>query len=308
MTSSGGWSKSHHQHVEHQLRVFPKIVTKLEFPEVLIEMFPTDMDMRRADRPLEDRPIAFERIGVVNALAPLLGAMVDRAMLVARFGKLVVGRQFVRADGRALGDVFLNVRLKRIPLDVWHHAGHDVAATLQHPENDGLVFAHPTALAALAPAANHGFIDFDMTSKHRIAVNVGHVLADFMAHAPRGLVGHADLPLDFLRRYAVPRRGEQENGIEPFLQGSPALLKRRSDLRRNLMRAVGALVNGAFFDAAVTAVATTGRAIERLAIAEAHNMLKACVVVWKAFHEVVNGRGFEHLMSPNPFNIGSFIT
>jgi hypothetical protein len=44
---------------------------------------------------------------------------------------------------------------------------------------------------AVLLAADVGFVDFDRTGQAVVAVHLTHELADLMAHAPCGLVGHA---------------------------------------------------------------------------------------------------------------------
>ena len=55
------------------------------------------------------------------------------------------------------------------------------------------------------------------------------MLADQRGHAPRRLIGHAKLALEFLAADAVARRGEQVDGVEPKLERGAGLLKRRPD-------------------------------------------------------------------------------
>lgn len=63
------------------------------------------------DRVLEARPIAFDRVDVMYTLNPLVGAVIDRAVLVRRSPEPRVALEFVGADGAAANDVVVDDRL-----------------------------------------------------------------------------------------------------------------------------------------------------------------------------------------------------
>ena len=89
-------------------------------------------------------------------------------------------------------------------------------------------------------AADQRFVDlndFAGAAQRIVTVERGHVLADFMAHAPRGFVGHANLALDTLGGNAVPRRREQEHDVEPIAQAGAGAIERRSGSRVKLIGA-----------------------------------------------------------------------
>lgn len=56
-------------------------------------------------------------------------------------------------------------------------------------------------------------------------------------HTPRGLVGDAKLALQFSAAHAVARGGEQEDCVEPELQGGAALFKDCAYLRVDVVAA-----------------------------------------------------------------------
>ena len=64
-------------------------------------MFAAHVNMGAANAQLEARPIPFDRIGMVNAVNPLVGAVVDRAVFVAEVGDLAVGTEFVATEPRS---------------------------------------------------------------------------------------------------------------------------------------------------------------------------------------------------------------
>ena len=86
-----------------------------------------------------------------------------------------------------------------------HDAGNNVAAALDDAKHNRFV----VRLVCRIMTADKGFVGFYRlagTTHRRIAVNVAHVESDQVAHAPRGLVGHAQLALELFRGHTVPRR------------------------------------------------------------------------------------------------------
>lgn len=76
------------------------------------------------------------------------------------------------------------------------HRPHDeVAAALRHADDDRLVLHLEAATLARDPAAEIGFVYFDVAAQRIAAINLGHVFPQLMAHAPRGFVGDAELAL-----------------------------------------------------------------------------------------------------------------
>lgn len=200
-------------------------------------MFGRNVDVGPANRPLDDRPIAFQRVCMPVAAHVLFQSVVHALVVIAVHPEPLVAVQLVRRDFCRTIHVLDDVGFQRAAGNVRHDAGDDVAVASDHAEHDRFV-SRLTAFAATAVlAADQGFIDFDVTANGRIAVNPREVLADFVAHAPSGLVVHRQLPLQFFRRNAVARRREQVHGIEPLLQRRVRLVERRSDHRVEVLAA-----------------------------------------------------------------------
>ena len=75
--------KAHQEPCEHRLGGVAQVPAVLELAEVLRKVFPTDMNMGASDRALEHRPEAFDGIGVMDAINPLIGGMIDGAVRIA---------------------------------------------------------------------------------------------------------------------------------------------------------------------------------------------------------------------------------
>ncbi len=176
---------------------------------------------------------------------------------------------------------------QRLALGVRHNLGHYVAGAFDHSHNDGLASRATSGLAA-TNAADVGFVHFNVAEQFLVAVNIGHVLANLMSHAPRGFVRHAKRSFQFLRRYPVARRAEKVDGIEPQLQRSACILKRCASARVDVMAAPLARVARLALDAMKLARLAALRALRLVAKPAGHDMIKANVVVCKGFEELAN--------------------
>jgi len=144
-------------------------------------------------------------------------------------------------------------------------------------------------LQEAAVLALHGQGRVQEAGEHVIAVQRGHVFADFMAHAPRGLVGHSNVALDALGRNAVPRRREQEHDVEPIAQAGASAIERRSGGRIQLVGAPVALVGAARFYAAILRRTAALRAIEVSAVAHLKQVIEAAILGREASLKLAKG-------------------
>jgi hypothetical protein len=109
------------------------------------------------------------------------------------------------------------VRHQRSTLGVRDGFGDYAAAlSLHHSEDRGLVgmLIPATTLSTTATLTVVGLVHLNRTGERRPAV-FGQHLADFVEHAPRGLVGNAKLSLQLLGRDAATGLGHQEDSVEP---------------------------------------------------------------------------------------------
>ena len=128
-----------------------------------------------------------------------------------------VPAELVSADGLVGHNLRLDQRLNRNLL-----AGVNNRVTSSPPRSDMpttvvLLPLEPEALPEKGPPISVSSISTLSPSPPSgvVAAARGDVFPDFVAHAPRPLVGDADLALDPLGGKAVPDRGEQEHDVEP---------------------------------------------------------------------------------------------
>ena len=125
-------------------------------------MLGRDVNMGAPDVALDLRPEAFDGVGMMNAVYPLIGGMVDGAVVVSEPRDFGVRGKFVRADGRAAHDIFKDMPLKGRLANVRNNPRDDIAVAFQHAEHYRLAGGASATLTASVPTTNVGFISFDV--------------------------------------------------------------------------------------------------------------------------------------------------
>ena len=141
-------------------------------------------------------------------------------------------------------------------------------------------------------AAHIGFVDLDVAVQAIVTVNVRHVLADFVAHAPCRLVGDAKRALQFLRGHAVARRREHVHRVKPLLERRVRALERRALHRVNVVAAPRASISGQSREAGEPARPAALWAGNGFPEARPHQMLKASIVCRESDEKVFDRQSF----------------
>ncbi len=87
---------------EHRLGGVAHVPAVLELAEVLRQMLGGDMNVSALDAVLKPRPKSFDGVDVMDTVNPLIGGMVDGAVVVTEPRNFGVRRKLVGADGRAI--------------------------------------------------------------------------------------------------------------------------------------------------------------------------------------------------------------
>ena len=167
-------------------------------------------------------------------------------------------------------------------------------------EYNGFAFgsAPSEALNLRTPPTNIGFVNFDVAGQRRLTINLTHMFADFFSHAKRCWIRNSQLTLQFLRRYAVPCRGEQIHGIEPLLQRCMGPIKHSPDHRINLKTAPRAFIGGGTFNTMKFTSLPALRAFNSLAVAKLEKVVQTRIIIWKLFEKILDCRACKHSCSP----------
>ena len=260
-------------------------------------MATADVNVRAVDAALELRPKALDGVHGRAAFRAniLIARVVHGVMPIAHRAKPAIAEPFVGMDLTAARDGITDDRKQRATAPVGNDLGHDIAIAFEHPEYDMLVRKPAAFLAGANNAAHEGFVDLDgarEAADARIAVNIAHVFPDLMAHAPRRLVGHAELALHFLRRHAMPRRAEQEHHEKPIAKRSARPLERSSSRRKNLVTAPFASVGAPRLDAVETGLAPAPLAIVPRPVARPHEVIETDFLGREAVLKLAKGGAF----------------
>jgi hypothetical protein len=186
-------------------------------------------------------------------------------------------------DGRSRQHIRLNDRTQRVAQNVWNDLRNQLAVLFQHSDHNGLA-ASGAASLTVSHSADARFVNLDDgagTAKRSVPVERRHVLADFMAHAPRRFVSDSNIALDLLGGNAVPRRGEEEHHVEPVAKAGASAIERRPGGRIEVIRAPLTLIGTAALDAAVLQRALALGAI-RSSVANLKQVIETAILSRKA--------------------------
>lgn len=272
--------------------MFPQVIPELKLSEVLWKVFAGDVDVSAINAALQLRP---ERFDPVDASAIFTGVFTK---LVVHFDVVKTGlvdvlipAKFVGLDRRAGEHVREDNALHSDLITGKNNGRNQFTVTLQHADNTRLVTLVARAFA-LNRSADKGFVNFNVMAdpaKRGITVNLAHVFADFVTNAPRGFVGNAKLPLQFLGADTVARRGEQIHSVEPLLKRRAGLLERRASHRADLVGTPRTFVYRTLLNTVKLANFLTLRAFALLAKTDIPKMRQTSIVSGEAVKKLEYG-------------------
>src|SRR6185312_2059834 len=186
--------------------------------------------------PLEDRPEAFDGLGVDRTDNVLFGAVHDCAVPVlakATISDLFVGREQTDLSRNRFAHEFLQIRSR----EAIENARDDIALALDRADDDRLDgLANATASLALVTVAlfatDEGFVHLD--NPHQFAeFLVLQGRADAMTDVPSGFVrAEAHVALNLEGADALLRAEHQVDDLEPVAEVNLRVLKDRADEMR----------------------------------------------------------------------------
>ena len=210
-------------------------IAEAKLVEVVLKVLRRNGVVGPVQAPLELTPKAVDGLRVDRAPDILPGAVLHALMDEAHALGAVVDAALVRGQDGARRGVGRQERHDRSTSGVRDGRRLDAATALHHAEHGRLAFRADATLTARVLAADVGLVGLKHPAQD-FAV-IGHEQTDLTGHAPRALVGHADLPLNLLGRDSVLRRGEQEDGVEPGQERRRALVEDGVHRRADLMAA-----------------------------------------------------------------------
>lgn len=194
----------------------PPVVAVSELVHVILKPLPTNTMMRAINRAFKLGPKALNCVRVTLPTDIFLLAVVDDFVLVAVAAAVVVDGKFIGVNRCAALHISVDVSERVGGGDSPYNFCLNGPAALNDPYNWSFATGAAASLAGpLSPVV--GFICFhDALEFARVFV---HQLANLVSHAPRRLVGDADLAFNFFGCHAIARGCHQEHGKEPLGQG-----------------------------------------------------------------------------------------
>jgi hypothetical protein len=281
MQSSNRWlGEKRNQSGEHRRSLLAGVEPELKLLRVFMQMLSRNTHVSSLDASFKVLPEIFEVVNVGIAPDVFPQPVGNSGVLVALGRKIAVGHEFIRMNLRTLLDVCFNDGLQCGAFNIGNNFGHHVTIALKHSHDDRFAESSAATWAGTPPADNR-LIDFHNTRQRPLAVNVLHVLADIVTHAPSRLVSYAKLPLQFFRGNTVARRSEEINCEEPELQRRAAVFKGRARCGVKMMPAPLASVSTLSLKPRPVGGAFAFWANVALAEAALKYVRKARFVVWK---------------------------
>lgn len=255
--------------------VKPVVVSELKFRNVQRQVLGAHFVEGANNTALQNRPEAFNRVGVDRTNNGVLGVfalgVINDAVLVA-IVKAVIGAIIVRAEQtNAIGHGFFDERFDRIAFNVFDDASNDIALALHSTDHDLFADAAPLIVLALIPmavlvfAADIGFVDFDNAAKFDFRLNQSG--ADFVAHSPSGLIAaESHVAHDLEGAHSLFAGQHQVSDFEPVTERFVSILE---DGPGNVGESIAGLRS------AVIALPVKGIALERSYVKPAARALNA---------------------------------
>ena len=238
-----------------------------------MKMFRRDVNVSAFDAAFKVLPKVIKVLRMRVPADIFAHAMIDGLVIVSSLFQPFVRFQFVRVNRCAVQNIFFNDWLQSFLCDIRDNLCHYLAVALHHAENNCLVCRAASASAASGAASDIGFINLDLTIERHFIINLRHVVADLVAHAPRRLVSHAKLPLQFFGGNTMSGSGEKVNGKKPSLQRSAAIFKQCANSRVKMVSAKAAAKSAFGFEAiplGLLGAFWTGVALTKAAIKKMH--------------------------------------
>jgi hypothetical protein len=204
--------------LKHRSNVVPMIVAKGVLIDVLLQIFGCNAVMYPANRILDLRPKALNRVCVYIGNHKHTLTMRNLFVNVAILFQLVVDLIFVGVNRCALFNRFFNEWQYGLCLRVGNDCSLNFAVTLQSANN--WRFAIRTAPAfTLANTTNVSFVNFNrLSAAAKAATTFIQLATDHLEHAPSRFIGNAQFALQLLCGYAGACLSHKIDRVKPLGQ------------------------------------------------------------------------------------------
>jgi len=283
------------------------VIPELKFRDIKREIFSANLVERSDDSALEDRPEAFNRIGVDRADNVLPARVIDTPM--RKFAvEFVVARPGIGAEqANFFGNGAAHESGKRLTVNAVDNPRHYIALAADRTRDNRFAGTNATSAATLTAlvlvpilgeTADEGFVN--LNDPHElIEILIGQRRADAVAHIPsRAVRAEAHDALHLQSRNAFLAGQHRMDDAEPIAQWLIGVLENRAGDMRKAIICAG---RRAFIAAPIPRQRTIGlnqsvaaaRAIDTARPAVRHQIGRAMIFIREGFFPLSEG----HLMN-----------
>jgi hypothetical protein len=169
------------------------VISELELSDVKMQILPADLVEGSDNSTLQDRPEAFNRVGVNRTDDVLANGVINGLVREAAVQPLIAGISVSAEKANAVRDGFTDESLKREPVSAIDNAGDDVSLAFDRANDRSFSgIAAPALSAFLVPmpvfiaTADVGFVNLNDSAEFLDVLNHGG--SDLVAHKPSGFV------------------------------------------------------------------------------------------------------------------------
>jgi len=171
---------------------------------------------------LNQRPKAFNAIGVDFATHIPLGVMFNPQVRISQPCHMVVAGELIREQNRIAVNGTSHEGDKRVPSDIGDDLSHHLAVSFHGTDDFGLTLS-ATTTPTTPDTAYISLVNLNFPTK--LSVSFIKQLPYLREHSPSRLIGYASFTLDLLRRYATTCRRHNKYSVEPSAKRSLGLVE-----------------------------------------------------------------------------------
>lgn len=231
--------------------LFPKVEAESLLVQVSEHVERVNANVGALDGALQERPEAFESVGVNQTIDVPLGVVNDTVMEV--LSQATIAAPLVGVERGTLLDMGVNLTMKVLGVDVVNDSGVDGRMSLVisalHDAQDRDLGTYTSLLDdsrtfrlvhVFGESTNESLVGFDV-ARHLLEALGLHGQTDTPEHEPRGFLSNAQATRHFVGADAVLAVGQHPDSGKPLVQSKRRVLKDRPHLDRELLPADAAL-------------------------------------------------------------------
>jgi len=242
------------------------VIAPCGLADILIKMLFANPMMDAVNLPLEQRPEAFDRVGMCRSRNVLASGVFDDGMSVLGIQTAIADPFIGDEQCRLPRDVLANESLEGCGIDALDSASNNLAFALDGADDRHLPGAETATASAAALtdmpvlrlAADEGFVNLDDAVERHVERFGLRRIAEPMQHEPCGLLRNPEIAGELRTGDAFLVAGNQPDRDEPLAQGELRIGEDRADFDGEPLPAILAFVGTAVREVVDFGAATVG--------------------------------------------------